>query len=175
MENEKLKQYIKTALYMVYANDKYLIDHADEASGKGIKDNDHTCERSVVFRFAHYLQCILDKDGELRRYNLDCEYNRNMDQIKCAIPGSNGTFPDVILHKRGSNKYNILVMEFKGYWNRNRSDLKYDIEKIKGFTDPNGEYEYKLGLAVWLGKTIEKTKITEIVNGEKREYKVNEL
>ena len=32
----------------------------------------------------------------------------------------NGTFPDEILYKRGSNDNNILVMEFKTYWNKDQ-------------------------------------------------------
>lgn len=53
----------------------------------------------------------------------------------------------MIIHQRGSNDNNLLVMEFKTYWNK---DQKKDIEKIEAFLE-NGEkdsYNYKYGIAV---------------------------
>ena len=62
---------------------------------------------------------------------------------------TNGTFPDLILHMRGSNEHNILILEFKTWWNNNTAD---DSEKIKEFMDKNGVYRYKMGACIVLEK-----------------------
>lgn len=38
-------------------------------------------------------------------------------------------YPDFILHKRGSNDFNILIIEFKTWWNPQNDE---DIEKLNG-------------------------------------------
>lgn len=73
------------------------------------------------------LQNNIDTDGTFKRYDLYCEYNRNGARTKQLPSFPNGKYPDVILHKRGSNNGNILIMEFKTYWNRDRSNDKNKI------------------------------------------------
>ena len=126
---------IRTALSLLYKNDKYLID---------IRAN----ERCIVFRFGYYFQTLLSMHCEYKGYDLDLEYNRDGEDPKKTINYQNGIYPDVILHKRGNNKDNLLVMEFKGHWNDEGQEK--DKSKIHDLMNPNGEYKYKNGYTVLL-------------------------
>lgn len=144
----KLEKYIMEAFEMLYKNDKHLINNMPD-SFRRLDNKHHVGERSIVFRYAFYLQKLINEDEQLKRYHLDCEYNRNGIETKALPRFPNGTYPDLIIHKRGSNEYNLLVMEFKTYWN---SDQKGDIEKIREFMDVHGSYKYKYGIAVLIGR-----------------------
>ena len=146
---EELLFYIKESLIDLYENDKYLIGINDDQNHE-----DHVGERTIVFRFAYYLQNYLNMDGGYGNYNLDCEYNRNGTQPK-ELSGR-ATYPDLILHRRGSNDHNIMVMEFNGYWNNNQ---EYDEEKICGFTSDKGDYKYLVGYTVLIGRRLEEVVI----------------
>lgn len=109
----------------------------------------HVGERAIVFRFGLYFQQALDECGKFKDYNLDCEYNRNGTGPKTLPMVENRIFPDLILHQRGNNNNNLLVVEFKGWWNKNQ---KYDEDKIKAMISKNGRYQYREGYTVLLGK-----------------------
>ena len=118
MINEMLIKYVNKALDCLYEKDFHLIKYpALPINNNEFKSNKwfHVGERSIVFRFAHYLDNLISDDEDLRQLNVDCEYNRNGNQPKKLKPDGNGKYPDVILHERGSNEYNTLVIEFKGY------------------------------------------------------------
>jgi len=124
---------IDKSLYEVYLNHYYLI-----------KKKVH--ERSIVFWFGIYFyQCL--QETIYKEYNLDFEYNRNFDDVKRTKSFREGTYPDLILHKRGTNDDNILVLEFKTWWNNNSNSNK-DIEKLEDFLNQDGEYRYKFGAFV---------------------------
>jgi len=58
-------------------------------------------------------------------------------------------YPDFILHKRGSNDFNILIIEFKTWWNPQNDE---DIEKIKWMMDPSLRYGYQFGCSIILNE-----------------------
>ena len=60
-----------------------------------------------------------------------------------------GVRPDLLIHKRGDNTKNLLVVEFKGWWNKSKNR---DEDKLKSLTSPCDEYHYLLGAFVRLGK-----------------------
>ena len=122
---------IYKSLHEVYLNHSYLI-------GNGIH------ERSIVFWFGIYFYQCLQKT-RYRECNFDFEYNKNLDNVKRTETFLNGTYPDLILHKRETNTYNILVLEFKTWWN---DDSDRDIEKLKDFLNQDREYRYKFGAFV---------------------------
>ena len=110
----------------------------------------HVSERAIVFRFAHYLQNIINEDSEklFIDYHLDCEYNRNIARVKQLPKSSNKFIPDVILHKRGNNKNNFAVMEFKVCWSK--MPIDYDKLKIIELTKKgNGEQKSEKGKEKW--------------------------
>lgn len=161
-EIDKLNDYILRALNEVYDRDLHLINNKPlNISGKD-KEN-HVGERSIVFRFAHYFQNYLERDYSFENFNLDCEYNRNGESTKELPSFPRGTYPDVILHKRGKNTDNILVMEFKTYWNNNQET---DIRKIKEFTDENGKYRFHYGVTILIERNIKDVQIRGYKNSK---------
>ncbi len=115
------------------------------------KDRDLLClkanERSITHKLAEHLQ------HQFADLDVDCEYNRHGYDVKRLTWGHETTrkdcthaktvYPDIIVHKRGCDDINILVIEVK---KSDGGDPSRDMEKLSAFTDPNGEYKYKLGL-----------------------------
>lgn len=129
---EVLLKIIEESCKKLYMNDGYLI-------------RKHIHERAIVFRFGIYIQRRLSRNELLKQYNLDCEYNKNGNDIKSLPQFPNGTMPDLIIHKRGSNYENILIIECK---TENDPDTDRDIEKIKAFVDIDQDYKFKYGMSI---------------------------
>ena len=163
---EKLKvldDLVDQALDILYENDMHLIMNR-AVNSRGKDERHHVGERSIVFRFAHYLQNLIDANGSFQEYNLDCEYNRNGAECKALPSFPNGTYPDVIIHKRGSNDHNLLVIEFKTYWNKGKSVIEKDLSKLKEFTDIQGKYKFCKGYFILIEKHREETTIRDCQN-----------
>ena len=128
----KLENIIKEACEKLYKEDKYLIKF-------------HVCERAIVFRFGIYLEEIMRRDEQLKKYNLDNEYNRNIKQPKLLPYHIRGVYPDLIIHKRGNNRNNLMIMECKTEWN---NDIEDDLDKINYFVNSEGRYKYKYGISI---------------------------
>ncbi len=145
---KELLRLVDTALARVYEEDRNLILQ-------------QTHERAIVFRFGLYLYELL-KESVFSDYDLDCEYNRKGygTDIKSARGFENGIFPDMVLHKRGPQEYNLLIIEFKPYWN---TDNSRDLEKLRTFTSSASEYKYQCGLSVVLNEND--WKITIVKDG----------
>ena len=126
---EKLKEEIIKCLKKA-GNELYLVD-SSLISDKTYLDV-HAHERSICFRFGTYLNKYIESNSFLKKYDLDAEYNRDIDMIK-RLPGwPNGCYPDLILHKRGNNENNILIIECKGWWSSEEA-IQNDREKIMQF------------------------------------------
>ena len=128
-----LEDIIKKSLDKLYANDKDLIIR-------------RVAERDIVHRFAHYFENYM-QDTEFKLYNVDCEYNRNGYGIK-QVNGKS-VYPDFILHKRGSNENNLLIIEFKTWWN---PDNNADINKIRWMMNPKLMFQYKYGCSITINQ-----------------------
>ena len=150
--SKNLIELVEKALDKVYQEQKYLIEN-------------RVHERSIVFWFGIYFYELL-KNSEFKDYDLDFEYNRNFDDVKRTKHSVNGIYPDIILHKRGSNKHNLLAIEFKTWWS-DRDKFNKDIEKLQDLINSNGKYRYKHTLFVILEK--DKPSIEYI--GGNNEYK----
>lgn len=110
--------------------------------------NNGVCERCVMFKFATYFQKKIQKSKLLKEYNLDCEYNRNKYKPKNTRRFPRGTYPDIILHKRGTNTSNFAIIECKmkrESWKREKGNIEKDIIKIEDFTDGN-QYCFACGI-----------------------------
>lgn len=104
-------------------------------------------ERSITHKFAEHLQ------RQFRHLKVDCEYNRHGDDIKkLPLPVENiknsdleakTVYPDIIVHRRGDDKCNLLVIEAK---KTAMGDMERDRCKLRAFTHPRGRYKYKCGL-----------------------------
>ena len=140
-QNEILKQTINSTLENVYQNDYDLIERGG-------------MEQSLSFRFGLYFSTIIKDLDWLKSHNIDLEYNKNGLNPKRTPRRPNGVRPDLILHKRGENINNVLVVEFKGWWN---GDRESDLVKLEDFVNQDGEYKYGLGVFIEFNK--EKPKI----------------
>jgi len=148
----ELERMVNETLNTLYDKDEYLIKHepVDLSHGK----DGHVSERSIVARFAIYFQNLLYRHNGLMDYNLDVEYNRNLSKPKC-LPNTkwkgNGAYPDLLIHKRGRNDGNILIVEFKTHWNKCLSDVNDDIIKLQAFME--APYFYMNALFILLEKS----------------------
>ena len=138
---ELLITLVKEAVKKCYIDDKTLIER--------------NMEQASVARIFYYMQRKIDtniKFKQLREYNLDCEYNKNMYTPKRLVEDERGKRPDIILHKRMSNNNNLLILEFKNGINNLHQDnlINDDYDKLKAFTNQNGIYKYFLGVSVKL-------------------------
>ena len=163
-EYEKVFNLLKKAVEKCYKNDRVLIERS--------------MEQACVARIFFYMQEMINnnqKFNEYRNYNLDCEYNKNGEEVKSTPRCLKGTRPDIILHERMENNKNILVVEFKAAKGKTRyykdTNVSIDYVKLEDFTDPT-IYNYKLGVYVKLNKR--KPKYILFKNGKiyKVEYNV---
>lgn len=146
MDIDKLLLLLDAAIKEFYAKDEYLIQE---------RVNERTC----VARIAHYLQNMLDKDEAWRDLKADCEYNRQVSEEEsannCACEEEKyemeTIYPDLIIHHRGYNDKNLLVVEFKHACNDSEKNRKKDIDKMKDMiNDP--QKHYKMGVYACLDR-----------------------
>jgi hypothetical protein len=119
-------------------------------------------ERSMTHKLAEALQEVFPKR------NVDCEYNRHRDlpktiracqdkSVRAGDLDATTVYPDIVVHTRGSDENNLLVIEVKKSSACRGSD--WDTKKLKEFTD--GEFHYQVGLFVEIdveGQTVSKVK-----------------
>ena len=105
-------------------------------------------EQACAFRIGHYF-CNKIKESSFHFYDIDMEYNKNGTDPKCI--NNNRIRPDLIVHKRGSNSDNFLVVEFK---NDLKNNVLNDVMKIENLTDSSGQYKYQISVLVELGKDL---------------------
>lgn len=159
--DETIYYSIERAFCELYTNDTYLICNKPMVVEDSQKLGEHHVgERSIVFRFAYYLQCELLKSPKYALYNVDCEYNRHVANAKILYDYPHGIYPDLIVHKRGSDTDNQLVIEFKAYWNDKTSALENNINKVQSLKKI--PYKYKYGLVVIIGKTKDELEIIPV-------------
>jgi hypothetical protein len=128
-------------------------------------------ERSITHKLAEYMQ----KEFQGKGLDVDCEYNRHgrnpkrLGDLHSGVVGADDqeaktVFPDIVVHLRGSDKCNVLVIEVKK--STSSGDCSKDILKLKAFTKQLGEYRYQVGLFVLID--MEKKQISSIrclING----------
>jgi|BioPla2DNA2_1021312.scaffolds.fasta_scaffold28391_2 effector-binding domain-containing protein len=129
-EISKLFTVITNSLKKVYQHDGYLIENKVH-------------ERTIVARFAIYFQEELNRCG-YKEYDMDVEYNKDHSNPKKTKNFPKGTFPDVIVHKRGSNEHNLCIIEFK----KDGRNTKDDIKKLRDFTNQKDKYMYGVGYSI---------------------------
>jgi len=110
-------------------------------------------ERSLTHKFAEKLQSILGN-----RWSVDCEYNRyggdvktvdvikailNEYQVKIEDVNAGTVYPDIIIHKRGFDGPNLVVIEAKKDATPRKRGL--DLEKLKKIKE---EYEYSFSVFI---------------------------
>ncbi|MDH5681096.1 MAG: hypothetical protein OEZ36_05900 [Spirochaetota bacterium] len=135
MDKSKIFGLVEKALERLYKYQNYMIQNKVH-------------ERSIVFWFGIYMYELLNKSS-FSEYRIDLDYNRNHADPKKTKKFPKGIYPDIIIHRHGENNHNLTVIEFKTWWNPKNSK---DIEKLKEFTDSNGDYKYQFGMSIILRK-----------------------
>ena len=110
-------------------------------------------ERCLCGALMHELNKQLEKNG-CNNYYADVEFNRNKKRIK-QLPNDDGflsnILPDIIVHSRGKETLdNLLVLEMKKS-SANQQDKENDRNRLKKMTTLNYQgshhsYEYLLGI-----------------------------
>ena len=134
-----------TALNNLYSKDRALFEYKRY-------DDELISERCLSFRLGWYIIAYMKEHESLYAgYDADCEYNRNFSHPKGKYKEYESKVeamtPDLIIHKRGSNKHNLLVVEYK-----KKCRDENDIERIKFYTDPNEVFKYQYGMHIVLFK-----------------------
>lgn len=142
MDKNKIIFLVTKSLQTLYEKDCEIISN-------------HTNERAIVFRFGIYFNNEVEKNKlnylNYLNYKVDIEYNRNIEEPK-RLKSEKIVIPDLILHKRGSNDNNLLVIEFKTFWNSNQEE---DTKKIENFCNSKGEYKYRYGISILITEKLE--------------------
>lgn len=167
MKKRELLKILKKSIKLFYELDSYLIGN-----------NHKVHEQAIAHRIAHYFEniCSLYNPAFYKTYNFDVEYNKNFrdskyifskcfqcDKKECSCTNykePKESRPDFLVHKRGSNEQNELIVEFKT-GSPKKKDIEYDINKLKYFTCSLGVYKYSLGCFVSLGENRYKIEIFE--------------
>lgn len=152
-----VKKLLEEAIKKCYSLDKILIDNS--------------MEQASVARIFYYMQELVNNDScysAFLEFNIDCEYNKQINMVKITQRCTKGTRPDLIIHKWGIINKNILVVEFKprkATYKKDENTGKYlDEIKLEDFTRSGDGYEYKLGVLVKLHKR--KAKFIYFQHGE---------
>lgn len=141
MEQAELLSRVKSSVEKLITNDPHLL-------------RCNVSERSICHQLAVYLA------AEFGSYSVDCEYNRHEDVSKKLNfklddsqtprdPEDHGVCvsPDIVIHERGTDARNLLVIELKKDNNPLRKG-DYDLKKIRAYVDEIG---YDFGLFIELG------------------------
>lgn len=105
-------------------------------------------ERAITHKLAEYLQPLFPG------WNVDCEYNRNMHEPKRVhLPQPDdpdarryvSIYPDIIVHQRGSNDRNLLIVEAKKAVDGRFDGEERDRRKLEAYAQDLG---YKVGVFV---------------------------
>lgn len=121
----------------------------------------HAAERSIVFRWAYYLNTSLESTfsaesakSNQQPYKIDLEYNRR--QFLQKILDDQLILPDLIIHRRDTSD-NLLVAECKGWWCTSKKEIADDQGRLKKLTEQTGNFRYQLGLFIKFEKSLEPT------------------
>lgn len=131
--------------------------------------NERTVVANIYCKANAILNEIQTRNNDLENLGIDLEYNRNYANPKrvyekCDMCPNEGCFikvrglqytvssPDMIIHQRGSNDNNQVVIEFKKASNVNAHERSADKAKLIYFTcqrpfpdHENENYQYRIG------------------------------
>lgn len=149
MTREYIENHLNCAIDALFAVDGYLLS-VDSS------------ERSISHRLAVHLA------KQFTDYDVDCEYNRDGFDVKrlqlAQRPVNDNdieavtAFPDIIVHRRGTNQHNLLVVKMKK--GSSTVSVDYDIDKLKAFRQ---ELSYLFAADVTVGKSKAKRLVRKVV------------
>jgi len=141
-------------LDVIKRNILHCIDKVYENDSDLLVRNNH--EITISSKLAQYLF------NEFKEYNVDCEYDKHIDQEKYNTELNQNIRPDIIIHKRGTDENNLVYIEIKT--DHNRESRIFDLEKIKSMTKQVNKY--KLGLFIDFNREKENSNIIFFKDGK---------
>ena len=127
MSDSIIKRKIREALQLFIAKDKQALLRVD------------IYEPTISHRIAVYLEELFPK------FDIDCEYNKTLLGKKKDRNGKK-IRPDIIIHVRGANEDNSVILEIKKS-GKNSKLARTDIEKLRGCMTDTLNYD----LGVFIG------------------------
>ena len=129
MKHSELMSRVIRAVNTLYARDSNLL-------------TGDSSEWSIAHRLA------VNLEQEIPGWNVDCEYNRQGNNIK-KESNDNPVRPDIIIHHRAHLEidHNLLAIELK------KSETDSDLKKVQEYTKPpesSRKFQYQYGLALCL-------------------------
>ena len=170
-----LKKELIRAIKTMYKKDTFLISHEPVYNIK-FKSGRHVGERAIVFRVAYYFQNNILDYLEDTGIVVDCEYNRHYDHDKVIYSNGKGSSPDLILHQRNTDEYNLIVCEFKGYWiNNKKIEINKDKDKIIKYCGIHSQrgFQYQIGMVVFMEEEQFSVYLLENENWTEEVYEIN--
>ena len=139
--NDRITHILTQACDMLIKHDSYLLE---------IQVN----ERSLTHRLAVYLESLFPE------WHVDCEYNRNWKNIPKIIYTDDTVrvdddkwktaYPDIIIHKRGANNENLVVIEAKKDSKEDDDSVNYDRKKLEAYKkDYSYNYAFFIDFITW--------------------------
>ncbi len=129
---DRVVQGFQTALYHLRERDRHLLDF-------------DVAERSITHRLGLYLHPLFPE------WDVDCEYNRNghdpktvalPDRSDARLQRQTSIYPDIIIHRRGSNADNLLIIEAKKIRCSPRAH-DFDKHKVEAYAR---DLNYQIGI-----------------------------
>lgn len=162
MNTTEILTKIDLAISTLISNDLYLLER-------------ELSEKSISFKLAEYLQPLFNG------YNIDCEYNGDYDKpndVKALAiaatrlqeigidPNDKNNYrinPDIIIHNRGSNENNLVIIEVKKDVSEKKKK-EFDLIKLEHLTIDHlgNHYNYKLGMALTFNTSKNAGTVSEI-------------
>ncbi len=143
---ETVRGFIVQAISRFITSDKILLDLPNTPSNIDSKLH----EVCISHKLAIHLENILREQFLIPEgVAIDIEYNRHGGDVK-SDSARNNIRPDILIHSRGNDDQNLLVIELKKDTNlgiRN-SHLNDDITRIKEMCKQNGDYRYLFGFVL---------------------------
>jgi hypothetical protein len=145
LQREDLERRVERAIQTFRKRDNFLMQHK-------------TREESLSHRLATYLE------PSFPRHQVDCEYDKRIEfdenaQMKLFMYRGRlvGFRPDIIVHRRGTMRFNLLAVQLKK--KDNPTGRQKDDAILKCVTSLQGPYLYEYGLFLDIGgdSSIEKT------------------
>jgi len=128
-------------------------------------------ERAATHRLAVWIELLLF--SRVRGLSIDCEYNREGSEPKrlelklrelasrrsrSGCDMRSRVYPDIIVHRRGEDGPNVMVVEVKRV-NAPDKSLEFDREKLRLYTQ---EFGYHHAFLVQLGRTRTESEVERV-------------
>jgi hypothetical protein len=133
ISTERILLGFRQALAKFIERDSYLLEH-------------DVYERAITHKLAEYLQEVFVN------WNVDCEYNRDGNEPKrVGLPDVSqestrrNIYPDIIIHQRGTNDYNLLIVEAKKSNDARLGGEDHDRNKLVAYARDLG---YRVGIFI---------------------------